>query len=1029
MSNRGSTENPHSYFQTSIHQGKPIKTNMKNSTTAGLLFALAMHFGALSISAVPYASGITRNGNTVSFVLNQNAASVEVLRNGANAIHPGTTAGAYSFDMSGFSTYEIKVTGNDAPGWTKFVPDQTSTSFEYPYGVSINKIPSSTNFGNVYVSQGRTAATVFGRTTSDGIYVLRADGSEAGFSTAGVDWTGNSAPYKSMIGPDGHLYVSDLSNDLAYELSEDLTSATQLIDDSNKTSAQWVGGIYIEGTQAGGDRKLYLVNTNPNDTTRKGIIRYDLGANPTATPGDTGTQVIGPTYYGASYYPYDLARDSKGDWYVNAYRAILNQMPAITKFNGAGELPLDDNVIWETDKAVYYYAHCNDINEASGRIAYGSAQNGIVYVFDMATGAFVESFDAGNAVRELAFDAAGNLVTVDNSAEWARFWSPGGYTIASTKFDGVTTSFQISKPATQVSVTASQSTVSEAGPGATFTISRVGSTAAALTVYYALGGTATNGVDYAALPGSAVIPASAASVDVSLSPLEDAIAELTETIIVSVSANSNYSAALPANATVSILDNENPEIEFAPATAQPLLESYAPSRVTQQIVRRGSLAPALTVNLAYSGTASRGADFNGAATVALAAGAATADLVLSPINDQAYEGDEVATASVAAGTGYSIGSAGSASVSIVDDEVPAGTVLFSDNFDLDSSAQWQVNAADPSDCFVDFAWNYSDAGIPLAPGGGTAKGLRMRCGNTILQIDGLSVSPIGGNFTNNYRLRFDLWINYNGPMPDGGPGSTQNFDAGMGTAGNTPVWLNNPNADGVWFSTTGDGADGNTGGDYNALIGPNIQNDDNGFYAAGTGTPNSGLRNSSHPFYALWGGQAAPDAQLALYPNQTGVANVGNAGMAWHSVVITKVGDVVSWAMDGITIATVTNTVTPFDSNIFVGYQDLFASGSLSDVPEMSFGLVDNLRVETYVAASAPLRIKGIQLINGGTQVEINFTAGVDEAVSSFALQSTGALGTAPGDVSASITSTVPGQFRAVRALGGTAQFYRVRRL
>ena len=82
--------------------------------------------------------------------------------------------------------------------------------------------------------------------------------------------------------------------------------------------------------------------------------------------------------------------------------------------------------------------------------------------------------------------------------------------------------------------------------------------------------------------------------------------------------------------------------------------------------------------------------------MSLAAGAATANLVLTPINDQAYEGDETATANIAAGTGYSIGTANSISATVVDDDPPPGTVLFSDNFDTDSSALWKVNVYDPS---------------------------------------------------------------------------------------------------------------------------------------------------------------------------------------------------------------------------------------------------------------------------------------------------------------------------------------------
>jgi len=1023
---------PHVFGRTKnqMPEMKMMKSPLTRPTLRGLVLALAaIALSSLVAQAVPYATEVVKTGNTVTYILNQNAASVEVLRNGTNALSPGTNAGSYNFDMTGFTTFQIKVTGNDTPGWAQYVDDNKDvTGFEYPYGVSINKNPSSTNFGKVYVSNSRVGTTGLGRDCTTAIYMLHADGSDAGSSDGGVSWTPTgSGPFRSCIGPDDHLYVVDLANDLAWEFSDDMSVATVLIDSSNRTGSQYVHGIYVEGTQAAGNRMLYLVNGRGSDTARKGLIRYSLGSNAMATPGDTGTQIIGPTYGGTPYYGYDVARDSNGDWYMNTYRANLNQMPAITKFNGAGTLPLDDDVKWGTDISIYYYSFSIDISELHGLAAYGHANDGKVYCFNMDTGAFVENFDAGGAIRELAFDAAGNMVTVDNADEWARFWSPGGYTVATTTFNGSQTTFQVIRPPAQVSVTAAAATVSEAGPSVDFTISRVGSTAADLTVYYTMTGTAPNGVDDSTLSGTAVIPALASSVNVTLSPLEDALVEFSETVILSPAANSNYSVVVPASATISILDNENPEVSFAEAAPKKLLESYSPSKVTHQLVRKGSLTPALTVNLTYSGTATVGADFNGTATVTVAAGAATANLVLTPINDQAYEGDETATATVAAGTGYDLGTPGSISATVVDDDPPPGTVLFSDDFDTDSSALWTVNLYDPTDAFVDFAWDYSTVGVPAAPAGGATKGLRMRCGNTQSILDGLSVSPLGKNFTGDYRLKFDMWINYNGPMYDGGPGSTQNFDAGVGTSAQAAVWLWALDPDSVGCTVAGDGASGSTVGDYNALIGPTLLNDDSGVYAAGTGAPDGGIRDASNAHYSLWGGQPAPAAQLASYPNQTGTANIGNAGMAWHTVVITKAGDVVTWAIDGITLATVTNTTLAFSTNVFVGYQDIWAGGSVSDVPAMSFGLVDNLKVMTLTAPTDIL-ITGIQLINNDTEVQISFTAGTGDSPTGFTLQATANLGTTPADVTATITSTGPGQFQAVRAVAGATQFYRIRR-
>jgi len=149
--------------------------------------------------------------------------------------------------------------------------------------------------------------------------------------------------------------------------------------------------------------------------------------------------------------------------------------------------------------------------------------------------------------------------------------------------------------------------------------------------------------------------------------------------------------------------------------------------------------------------------------------------------------------------------------------------------------------------------------------------------------------------------------------------------------------------------------------------------------------------------------------------------------MAWHTVVITRIGNVVTWAIDGITIATVTNTALPFGENVFVGYQDVWAGGSVSDVPEMSFGLVDNLRVQTLTAPAAPV-ITGIQLVNGGSQVKITFTAGASDLPGAFSLVGSSTLTGTFNGVAASITSPAAGQFEALTALGAGNQFFRVRR-
>lgn len=543
------------------------KTLLIRSSTSGLALALGITLLASTAHAAPYASQVTKSGNTVSFILNQAAQGLVVLRDGANPVFPGTTPGLLSFDMTGFTTYSIVVTGNTAKVWTNFIPNGADRSFYVPRGVAINKNPASTNFGKVYVSEARGGTPAANlRTTTDGIYVLRADGVAVNSTayTGGVDWTrdgsaekpgvAGTAPLRSTVGPDDHLYVVDDPYQTVYEFNADLSVATQLIDASNITgtdsTTQDVHSVWVEGTQAAGNRRISLMNGNYYDGVRKGLIAYDLAGNATATSGDTGTQLIGPDYF--TYYGYDVARDSSGFWYVNNYRANPNQAPPVAKFDGA--IIPNGTPTWEADKTIIYSENI-DLNERGGVVAAGRYDNGVIYLFDTATGVQKGSFDCGNRCRELAFDAAGNLVTADNSAEWVRYWSPGGFTIATTKSDGT---FALLTPDTLTADSLSDPTAAEEGDDpATFTISRTGGPNDNLLVYFTLGGTAASNVDYTvSISSPFTFQAGMTSTNITITPVNDTSREPAETVILTLSANPNYYLGNPGAATATITDND-----------------------------------------------------------------------------------------------------------------------------------------------------------------------------------------------------------------------------------------------------------------------------------------------------------------------------------------------------------------------------------------------------------------------------------------------------------------------------------------
>ncbi|MBA4149615.1 MAG: immunoglobulin domain-containing protein [Verrucomicrobia bacterium] len=282
--------------------------------------------------------------------------------------------------------------------------------------------------------------------------------------------------------------------------------------------------------------------------------------------------------------------------------------------------------------------------------------------------------------------------------------------------------------------------------------------------------------------------------------------------------------------------------------------------------------------------------------------------------------------------------------------------FFTDNFDTQTSANWITNSSS-TNTRVTFNYNYANDHIPSAPNsvGGTRRGVKFEA-NMVAPgaTAALNISPAGKSFTGDYDLKFDLWINANGPFPLGGTGSTEHFTTGVGTIGSRVQWGGaGTTADGTWFAVDGEGEGGDTTEailDFMVYRGATLQSTNTGIYSAGTA---ANARGNRHPYYhgAFPGGQTAPAAQVTAYPNQSGPLAAGTVGMKWRDVMVRKRGTTVDWIIDGLRIASVTNAVFN-GNNVFIGYWDAYAS--ISDNTAMSFGLVDNIRVERTTEAVFP---------------------------------------------------------------------------
>ncbi|MDQ6630426.1 MAG: hypothetical protein M3Y82_01555 [Verrucomicrobiota bacterium] len=534
-----------------------------------------------------------------------------------------------------------------------------------------------------------------------------------------------------------------------------------------------------------------------------------------------------------------------------------------------------------------------------------------------------------------------------------------------------------------------------------------------LTVNLRYGGTASNGVDYVALPASITLPAGVQSTNIIIMPI-NSIGQPTKTITVRLLGSTNYEIRTSFTLDFTLRGLRSANFEALKPIAYENLRSGKINLYLSEIP-----VSDVTVNYTISGTATNGVDYVTLPTSRVITNGTT-NVVISivPINNSLLDTNRTVILTIAPGGGYAIGSSSNATVTIRNDDLPPGTILFSDNFDSDSSLNWNINKSQPSD-LVTFAYDYSADGIPPAPNAtnGTTKGVKLEANVTANVPAGISLSPKNGNYTGDYRLKFDAWINYPGPLAGGGPDSTEWLSAGVGTTGDHPNWAA-PGADGIWFDTVGDGSS-TIAADFEAFKGTTS------LVLGATNVWVGNSQASASPYYAEFGNDSAPQVQIdnVLGADQTGITFRGALGFAWHDMVITKQGTNVTWSVDGLPFAKVPTNGITLSSNVFIGYYD--ATTNLNAFPQFAFVIFDNVRVESLSAQPSAPRITSIQIVGGN--VQIDFTGSASDSPSSFALQSANVVTGPYTDVAPAATLS-PGVFRATKATSGSLQFYRIRR-
>jgi PKD repeat protein len=227
-----------------------------------------------------------------------------------------------------------------------------------------------------------------------------------------------------------------------------------------------------------------------------------------------------------------------------------------------------------------------------------------------------------------------------------------------------------------VTIAAAVATVPEQGPGsAQFTVSRTGITSSALTVSYgAAAGTATAGVDYGQLPGMVTFPVGAAAATILVTPIDDLSYEGEETVTLTLSPSASYNVGPNNTATITIVDNDLPTVTVAATDPSAYEADQESGHFT--VYRTENTSAPLTVNYVLTGTAAtNGTDYTKlSGTITIPQGSSSAVITVTPVDDEEFEGPETLVLTISPSSSYKVGSPASATLTIVDNDLPAVTV-------------------------------------------------------------------------------------------------------------------------------------------------------------------------------------------------------------------------------------------------------------------------------------------------------------------------------------------------------------------
>jgi Ca2+-binding RTX toxin-like protein len=535
--------------------------------------------------------------------------------------------------------------------------------------------------GNSTLPGDNDYATIADFNTTDDIIQLRGSSSNYLLSVDGS----NTKLYINKPGSEPDELIAVINNQTALSLTASYFSYVSSPTLPSITLAVSPASVTEDGTT-----NLVYTFTRSGVTTNALTVNYTLGGTATLNTDYTRTGTTNTVTFAANSSTATVTVDPTADTTVESDETVALTLATGTGYTVGTTTPVTGTINNDDLPSITLAVSPSSVTEdGTANLVYtftrsGVTTNALTVNYTLGGTATLNTdytrtgttntvtFAANSSTATVTVNPTADTTVESNETVALTLATGTGYTVGTPNAATGT----INNDDTRVTLAVSPSSVTEDGTAnLVYTFTRSGVTTNPLTVNYSISGTATNGTDYTSIPTSVTFAAGSSTATVTVDPTADTIVESNETVILTLAAGTGYTVGTP-NAATGTINNDDTSVTLAVSPAS--VTEDGTTNLVYTFTRSGSTTNPLTVNYTLGGTATLNTDYTRTGTtntVTFAANSATATVIVDPTADTIVESNETVILTLAAGTGYTVGTPNAATGTINNDDTSVTSQL------------------------------------------------------------------------------------------------------------------------------------------------------------------------------------------------------------------------------------------------------------------------------------------------------------------------------------------------------------------